>query len=405
MKKTEGKYINELLFTIYLYLFTLLKVFTTAFPEISTLVLLASTIIIVVISLFYNKMRFPKKFMIILAISIFIIVIEFLTRSNKQTINYVYDYIIYGIITIYLYSYAKNKEIIVRYYTKLSIIVFFILFLDPFNNYDMTETYMVFGYSMLPAFSGMFIGYAYLNKKWIIPLVFISFIQLVFFANRGAILAAIIIVILLYMNKLSNQRLNFKSIVKISSIFLIISISTLFISINAYKIVNSAYQLLSQKGYFSYALFTLSRTLKTGNIAFEMSTRNVIHESAWEFIRDKLFFGNGIGAFHNYYGIYSHNLILDILATFGIVGFFFFLILFIRAMIKILCSSEFDRVFGILILTLAIIPLWFSMNFFVSKEFWVLLMIGFDLNKKSNNSKIEMEMKVKVNDEIKKNSY
>lgn len=401
MKKVEKNHINELLFTVYLYLFSLMKIFTTNFPSISTQLLLGSTLIILVISLFHNKMRFSKKFISLLAISIFVILFEILTRSNNQTLNYVYDYVIYGVITAFLYSYVTNKEIIIKYYANISILVFLILFLDPLYNYKMTETYMVFGYSMLPAFLGMYLGWLYLNKKWIIPFVIVAFIQLIFFANRGAILTALIIILLLYLNKLSTRKLNFNFIMKQISLFFITIIGAFFIAINAYKIVESLYQFLVQKGYFSYALFTLTRTLRTGDVAFEMSTRDVIHDSAWEFIGNNLMFGNGIGAFHDYYGIYSHNLILDILATFGVIGFIIFLILFIKSIQKLLTSSGYDRLFGILIVSLATIPLWFSMNFFVSKEFWVLIMMGLGSIKESTHFKYSKMRKMKqVNHEV-----
>ena len=187
---------------------------------------------------------------------------------------------------------------------------------------------------------------------------------------------------MLYLIKLKSQKLNMSLIVKGGSLLTITLISVIFLSSNAYKIVNSLYQFLGQKGYFSYALFTLARTLKTGDIAFEMSTRNIIHDNAWEFIKTNIFLGNGIGAFHDYYGIYTHNIILDILTTFGIVGILLFLILFVKSISNIFGSSGYDKVFGVLIFCLAIIPLWFSMNFFVSKEFWTLIMIGLSSNRK-----------------------
>lgn len=391
MRFFDKKYLNELLFSIYLHLFPMLKVLTTGFPNFSTLILFVFTGGILIQSLIHNQMKVTKTFVYVTVFSFLVLFFDVLTRMNDQSIGYVYSYIIYGLITMFLYSYVQDKEKVIRYFAGLSVIVFLVLFSDPFNDYYMTDTYMVFGYSMLPAFSGMYVGWIYLKNRWFIPLVVISFAQLVIFANRGAILAASVVLVVLFLNRLRSQDLKFKINQKSIGIILSAFIGLILIIVNAYSIVNFFYRFFLDNGYFSYALFTLSRILRTGNLSFELFTRNVIQERAWEYIGKYLILGNGIGSFHDFYGIYTHNLILEILATFGVVGLIVFTYLITRSIRRIVMSSGYDRLFGLLIILLSIIPLWFSMNLFVSKEFWVLIMIGFDRQLFSVSSDVSSE--------------
>lgn len=382
--------VNDFLFVFYIFLFPLSKIITTNFEGISTFILLTATLLILGISIFENRGELKIITILILFFSILISLIEILVRKNDLTYSYIYQYTIYGLITMYLYSFTREKKDILYFYAYFSVLVISFLILDPFFYYKMTETYMVFGFSMLPAFVGTYIGRKFLKIKWMMIFEIVSFVSIVFFANRGALLTAIFIIVLF---KLFNTSVEIKTTTYRKNIRNILSTFTLIIlgtilALNAYPIVNFLFKLAESRGYFSYSLYTLNRALENNDFSSEFDSRSAIHEDAYAFIEEHPIFGGGIGAFHNTNGIYTHNLILDILTTFGFAGLLGFTIVILRSITKIFKVKSYDQIFYILFCCLAIIPLWFSINMFASKEFWIMFLIAFEpISRKYNLGK------------------
>src|SRR5699024_12844269 len=88
------------------------------------------------------------------------------------------------------------------------------------------------------------------------------------------------------------------------------------------------------------------------------------------------------------YGIYSHNLIIDIINSFGIIGLCIISFLIIKTIFRIKTSNIYLGISIILMFSLSIIPLMFSTTFIELSEFWIFILIGtFTMNKDFTKNK------------------
>ena len=135
---------------------------------------------------------------------------------------------------------------------------------------------------------------------------------MIIFCNRGSLLSACTCLILL---ELFVGHKDIKSFIK----YLLIIFALYFIYQNLYSILTYFYNFFKSIGYKSYSLYTYIKTMD-GKIN-GMSHRDVIWDAAYYYFSKNQVFGYGIGAFHSYYGIYTHNIFWEILTSFGIFGF------------------------------------------------------------------------------------
>ncbi|MFJ7363445.1 O-antigen ligase family protein [Peribacillus frigoritolerans] len=367
--------INEFLFTLYIFLFSLLKVLTVNVQGISTQILLVCVLSILIVSLFYNKMLINIRVLFFMIIMSIFLCIEFLFRGNSETGNYIYNFIIYGGITVYLYSFVKDKNQVLFYYAYFSLILFLLYCWDPFNGYLLTTNYMIFGFNfMLPAFAGLYIGGKYLGIKWMRIFALFALIEIVLFANKGSSFAAFFIIFIFstfFVNNNGKYRL-----VKRFFLYGFALTAIYIIWINLLNIINTLINIVEKINLNSYSLTTLKSILIDRTIENRLSEREQIWQNAKDFIEINPLIGSGTAAFHSNFGIYPHNLFLEILTSYGMLGLIIFIILWLKSCKVVLISSSFDKIFCILMLCLWVVPLTFSMNIFESKEFWIFIMIG-----------------------------
>src|SRR5699024_3200339 len=107
MQESRIEY-NELFLAIYLFMFIILRVFTTTFQQISTIILFLAVLILVGLSFIYNKGKFEKSFIVFLSISLIFWITQFLFYANDYTFYYLYYFIIYGVLSAYFLSYMKK---------------------------------------------------------------------------------------------------------------------------------------------------------------------------------------------------------------------------------------------------------------------------------------------------------
>lgn len=376
MKNKSVRLDNELIFVFYLFSFTLLKPITTIFSSYSTLILLVITNLLIVTSLFKNKFKLKKLIIYILIFSFIWFSLEITLRFNGQTLNYIKDFYIYGLSTMYFLSKVEDFDRVLNYFVLLGFLSYIVMFVDPFIGYAMSETYMVFGFSVLPSFTAILIGFLFLGIKSFSVISLLAFIQLLVYANRGTILSAIVITVFFYFYNLLMKEITLKTLIReaIKGSFITLGIFALIRNLTS--IIETIYLFLLEKNFNSYSLYSLTRFLNSRDISNEMSPRTAIHNSAWEIIKDNSVFGAGLGWFHDYYGIYSHNIGLDFLLSFGIIGTVIVLIVILRSVVNFRLYSDSMKIFYLSVLFITAIPLWFSIHFNVSKTFWIIIYIG-----------------------------
>ncbi len=369
----SNEYLNELIFTYFLFSFVLLKPLNNYFNKYSTIILLINVIAIMFLNFKKNKPNMKKfKFkVLILILSILLInLIDSLFRYNEYSLKYIYDFFIYSIIPVYLFSYVDNYKKVLKYYSNFCIITFFIYFLDPILGYPISSNYMNFGLiAMLPTFIGLHMYRNLFNINKFLCIELISFIELVIFANKGAIISAILFIAIV---KIINFKyIRYKLIKIISYIFIV-----LLILLNLEKILIMLQSLAIKYGFSSYSLNTLLAYLEIGN-NISLNSRVELWENAYKMFCEKPILGNGVGSYQSNFGIYTHNIFLDVLVFYGFIGFFILFYFIFKSLKKINTSDIYFKYFGYITFTLWFPTLLLSSNFYVNYYFWIFIILGF----------------------------
>ena len=370
MKKKNG---NELLFVLYIFLFIIIKFFFKFDPTHTFIMLLVPSIIILLSSFIYNgrKSVVLKPHILFISIIVFIpFLLTIIFNNNSYVMNYLYEFIIYGLIPMYLFSRVKDINEVINIGGKFSIISFLLFFYDPLRNYYYFSDYMSFGLvCMLPIFLFSILSRKRLGKKKFFILEMLSLFEMLIFCNRGSFLTAIIIEIVFFIiedNKEKNKYLFFKIISLIAAAFILIA--------NVNNILLIIQKVLTSLNFNSYSIRAVSLMI-SGNSS-GLSGRENIWANAISYFWDSPIFGHGIGSFENIYGIYTHNLILETLTSTGIIGLIVILISFIKCIKKIIIGENKSFYFALLII--GIFPLLFSIYIYKWLFFWILIYIAYD---------------------------
>ena len=228
-----------------------------------------------------------------------------------------------------------------------------------------------FGYSMLfPTIT--FIYFAITGKSFKYALLSILGLVCIFTqGNRGAILMIIIFLGLMYIRNIKDSKNELRKILKGAILILLILI---FICFNE-SILESVINLLESFGVTSRNFEMISSGTFTND-----NGRMIIWGTVFNAILDNPIFGYGIYGdrpfvlpFH-YVG-YSHNIFLELLISFGLIGVIcsYMLIKFAYKMILFCKSKEWRDIF--IILFSVSCQLLISMSFWYVFEFWAALAI------------------------------
>jgi O-antigen ligase len=377
---------HEFLFVIYLWGFTLLRPLFKIYNELSTEILYVFAISIVSLSFIQIIIakRINIKGYILITTMFFIILTDFIFRSNSLTLLYLYEFIIYGLIPIHLITQVKNPRKILKYFSILSVFAFFLFFLDPFFDYYFLNDYMTFGFQFaLPAYFGLYIGRRYFNFRWLQPIELICLVILIVFANRSVFFSVLVFWTLI-------ELFYEKNLIKFIFYIFIFGILIIFIQDFLQIIIN----FLANNGLYSYSLRNIQLHLINSDWTGLFSGRLEIWSLANAMINENLIIGSGTASFHYKYASYSHNLYLDIMLQYGLLGLIFFTGLLIKSFIRLSHNSKFTFLLGLLLFSLWFPKLFFSVYFYRDITIWSFLAIGFiQFNIKNNilDSKITLE--------------
>lgn len=368
--------INEFLFSLYLGLFIFSKLFISIFPNYSFYILMIPCLLILFTSLLITILKTNKTvtvkipFLIIIFTVISLFLFSLLFNPNNYIGTYFYEFIIYGIITLYLFSKVKNFHMVIYYSSIFSVINFILYFSDPFNNYYIYGDYMGFGLNcMLPIFCFSCVARKMYHNKLFLIIEILSLIELLFFSNRGAFFTAIILEIIFIIVNEDIKR-NKMIILKYFILFFILFL----VVINIDKILLLIINFLEKIKFNSYSLKAFYQMVFEQNSG--LSGRDVIWGNAISYFKNSIIFGHGIGSFESVYGVYAHNLIFEILTSYGIVGGAFFLISVIKYVYNIFKSSGKLKYILMLFFTLGLVPLMFSIYTFRWPYYWIYLYLS-----------------------------
>ncbi len=376
---------EELLFVLYFWGFVLLRPLLQIYPDRSTVILFIFALIIMIVSFYkmLNSKTLARTYSIIFFV-IFVLLFDMLFRPNRLIITYIYEFLIYGAIPIHLLAQVKDSRLLLKLYALFSAVVFILYFSDPFIGYFIFGDYMTFGFNFaLPAYYGLYLGRKVFNNKWYLIFEIVCLIEIIVFANRSAILGIIFLWLIYNFIYEKEKKEKIKKFILLLILFII-----MLSSIN--YLLNVALDVMRHFGLFSYSLYHLNLYFADKNWMKMFSGRLGIWGQAVNMIRDSnILIGAGTGAFQSKHGFYSHNIILDLVSQYGIVGLLFALIKLIKSNYRVLKQDKYTMIIGFLFLSLWFPKLLFSSYFYKEIGFWCFLAIGSLKIQRNNKTKID----------------
>lgn len=324
------------------------------------------SLVIVFFSVYYNRMVLNKKFLFHFLIlnSLFLINI-FLVSKNDIIIDIYIRFLKISTMGLFLSIQKLNYETLYTTWYGYAIINMIIQILSILKGTPEQISYMSFGSSLVLSFSIIF--YRYLDKRKIINLIFaISiFASIVIHGNRGAILTCIVLILVLTYRKRNNKYLILPLIFIVLIAFYLIDIKKVII-----QIIETTILFISKYNVSSYSLEKLLVGLNKG-IGVSSSSRDILYSNAISIIKSG-FQPRGVGYFESIYGMYVHNVFLDILIIFGYYSIFIFFLLSLS--IFKFFSTEIDykkKDMVILFLIISLVRLMLSGMFLYETLFWI----------------------------------
>lgn len=361
---------NEILLALYMTIFSLMKPILISVPEKSTIILTFTIAILIGIWILCELIR-TKTIRISIKYAIFILIVylvilgEMIFRKNNMLGDIVYKFSIYGAIPILLSSKITDYKKLLWAYAMFSVINGAIYFFDPLKSYSISGNYMDFGFcQMLPAFAGSMIIFFIFKKKYGIILGFVFFVQMFLYANKGATICALCLLMVSYI------FLNKENSIIIKRLCVIIFILAVML-FNLKKIVELLIELIKNLNMETYSLVTFLNILQNnGNEVYH--SRTDIWEKAICVFRKRILLGNGIGYFEAQFNGYTHNFLLDIAVSSGLVGIIVILTMLffsIKRVVKL--QDNYKKYFLMIMFVLAFVPMMFSLTYWTVMPFWI----------------------------------
>lgn len=340
-------------------------------------------IFMVFVLLTVDRVIIQRQSFILIIIPTITLLFTILFRYNVYAVHHLFEFLSFGIIGILL----ANKQIFTKTYniSVIAVSFFWIVFnLWIFPDFRITEGFL-FGYSTLPLFySLVLVKYNNKNMNYfvntlVLVMLSINAFHILLYAGRGAVLNVILfltIISLKYLNRVETKRKTIVILVTLAIIFISFVINDNFLTI-IYRFNPTVFSFIDKTVY-------LINNSDISNGRFELYTRAISQIS-----HSTLLFGNGIGSFEVYnIGTYSHNIFVDILFDFGLIGVIFFsymLALYGRKIHNEKINS--DLILNIIVFHLSVVILLFSSTYWSSFAFFYWIGLNVKVKRGSYDKK------------------
>lgn len=401
--------LNDPIQTIIRFFLTRLSIY----GFIRNVILFLVTLIPIILFLVYITSISPRKYLYFFTIYLLVCIMFLYTYVDKPEMRYFLEREDYGlprvlfpdsaIYALLFFSLCDSIEELFEVIKKFVFIDFGYLILFQFIpayisggwtdvGYDgamvMRNYSLSFGYNMLlPA---MCFLYFFLKSRKKAYLVFSFVCVVLIFTNgsRGALLMlALFIGMMGISNIIDSHKVSYK-VLKICLITMLVLIFWLFGEAILYEIAS----ILQNSGIQSRSL----DLFLSGDIS-DNTGRDLIWAASVKGILEGGFFGNGIFGdrpfvFPLHYAAYSHNIILEIVCSFGVIGIILciFLIIGIIRMIFFCRDTKTRELF--IIFTSIAAQLFLSLSFWYVWEFWAAIAIAhryFQMNKRQKKYRLK----------------
>ena len=272
--------------------------------------------IITVILLLISSQFFVRKYVYLAfgAISLLFLSSYFFFNSSDISLLIYGEFLLKSFSLFLIGSFPFSTDSLKKYFYHFSILNFaalsFILVSGQIEEID----YMRFGYALLPTLLVSLYLFKEHNKLFNSLIILSSFTMMFIFGSRGPLVGlAIFLLILLFINK------NMKILNKVLA-FLVLSLGFIYLFL-----FNGLIQILDyiyfDLGFDTYSIAKL-RMMVIDGLVESSSGRDTLYQSFINLIVENPVFGNGIGITNKLWDVTPHNIFLQILIEFGIVGMF-----------------------------------------------------------------------------------
>lgn len=369
---------------------TLLCKMASMFVHIPYISVLLMVCIVLILFFVNRRLQINIKLVFVFGIITLLLLGSSILNGIEFVMNYLLHFVVFGITALFLTELDIDYKEVLIVLLKLSFLYVIMYFLFERSRFVSSEDYwsnqmgLAYGF-LIPAVAGMIgickRGILQLNKQELILswLCMISsiYVILVDCGTRGAIVCIVISFVLLL---IENEKSYKKVILIIGIAFFVILVVN-----NLNSVLLYVYRALSDIGIDIPALTKMISFVEIDAID---NGRNEIYELSLNFIRERLFFGYGVGFFESqYYGSYAHNFFLQVLCEFGIIGLIFVLIPILNSFIKTFFSKDVgseERMIKSLLFLITMPMLMFSSAYWLLPSFWMYFWYAI---KKSNSNK------------------
>lgn len=293
-----------------------------------------------------------------------------LIHQNSWNTLYLTYFSRYVFFTLVFFLSVRDYEYLVELFCRFALITFVILGWQPILSSNVFASWMDYGFTLaLPCTIGLY-TLAKRHKRRIYTVIFFaSSFMAIAFANRSTWIC-IALFIALY------ELIIEKGTVRKLGLLLTAILALFIVTYNFERILNWLIELNKKYNYNAHSLLKIRQLLSGTSLDIFMSGRQRISQLAMREIRATFPFGSGIGHFESTTGVYSHNIALDALLYWGIIGAFAFILLFIGVFKSIIKEDDYVvKSLKILMLCMWFPKLVFSGNFTYDLAFWVSLIL------------------------------
>ncbi|KGR76201.1 O-antigen ligase family protein [Ureibacillus manganicus] len=265
-------------------------------------------------------------------------------------------------------SFPFSTDSLKKYFYLFSLVNFVALSFILVSGQIEEIEYMRFGYALLPTLLVVLYLFKEGNKVLNGSIIISSFLMIFIFGSRGPLVGLVIfILILLFINK--SMKFHTK-------VFAFIGLSFSFVYL---FFMNGLIQLLNylyfDLGFDTYSIAKL-RMMVIDGLAESSSGRDYLYQSFMHLISENPVFGNGIGITNKLWDVTPHNIFLQILLEFGIVGMFVCVICgipFLYFLLKIQSTDNELFILFSIIFSVSFGRLLVSSDLWLRPEFWMFL--------------------------------
>lgn len=332
---------------------------------VSSSIIIAITTICIVLFMIYSNIDkgiITKVVFFMFMVFLFFIIKAVLDpKAALSLVEHFFGFILPpGVVMLYNF----NRDSFLGTCEKLSIINFFVLFLNPFMpNYN----YMRFGYGMVLTVIFVIIsirnGTSKRSMIFKYLMLIISLLELFIYGARGCMISVglfyILYRFLVYKDRVCEN--------------ILIACLVSFLYSKLISIIDIAYAISLRVGIASYAIAKYKMQLRSGwKVA--SSTRDILYQDSLKLIKAHPYIGNPMELSLKD-GEYVHNLFLQVAQDMGIMALFILVIILTLVLIKVFSSKTIiqDRIILCALFAIAIGRLMFSSTLWKRPEFWLML--------------------------------